>query len=306
MITDIKGPYAQLSSAAQTLHFPPILKLKDARPHVADSSESAPLLGVDGNGDPVSVDLDSDSPHILVSAATGGGKSVILRSVTSQVLSQGGMAAILDLKRHSHRWAKRLTPNVAYAQDLPSIGDTLVTIGHEVHRRNQVVEEFDGPIEEAPVGPRFVVVFEEMNATMAQLKELDRKLPRGTYRALDAMRDIMFMGRAAKVHIVAVAQYATASAMGGTEIRENFNTRILIRYTERAWKMLTDVWPPQPSPSEPGRGMVCMNGKALQTQFLFMTEEEAFELVMGSAKAQELARVLTTRRERRKCELANA
>src|SRR5262249_22324429 len=125
---------------------------------------------VDGTGKPISVDLDSDSPHVLVSASTGGGKSVLLRSVASQMMANGAIATFLDIKRHSHRWAKNL-PNAGYASTLPEIGNALVELGKEVHRRNEIVEQWPGTVETAPVGPRIVVVFEEMNATMTQLKE---------------------------------------------------------------------------------------------------------------------------------------
>lgn len=273
------GLYSGLASPSASLSFPDVLSYESARGHIESAPESAPVLGVDGSGQPVSVDLDDDSPHILVSAASGGGKSVILRSVAAQVMASGGQAVFLDLKRHSHRWAKNL-PDALYAQTLPEIGNALIAIGAEVHRRNEIVEQFPGAIEDAPVGERLVIVFEELNATMGQLKGLDRKLPRGAYTALDAFRDIMFMGRAAKIHVVAVAQYASAEALGGGDIRENFSTRILARYTKQAWTMLAyDCGLPQPSPEETGRGMVCRGGKARQTQFLYLTEEEAAQMV---------------------------
>lgn len=269
------GPYSGIPSPTQSLEFPSVYDLTTAQSAVFNAPENAPVLGVNGEGEPVSVDLDSDSPHILVSAASGGGKSVIQRTVAAQVLRNGGVATILDVKRHSHRWAKNL-PNVGYAQTMTDVGNALVELGREVHRRNEIVDNFPGPIDEAPVGPRILVVFEEMNATMSQLRQLSRRIPDGTYDALDAFRDIVFMGRAAKVHVSAVAQFADARSMGGPEIRENFNNRILIRYTKQAWTMLAyDCGVPIAAPEQVGRGMVCRSGKARQTQFLYLTEEQA-------------------------------
>jgi DNA segregation ATPase FtsK/SpoIIIE-like protein len=281
-----EGPYSQLSSPAQTLGFPDVLTFRDSWTLLNEHSNSTKiLLGVDGEGFPITVDLDSDSPHVLVSASTGGGKSVILRSATAQILANGGVATVLDLKRHSHRWAKNLH-NVGYAQTLGEIGNALVEIGKEVHRRNKIVEDWPGSIETAPVGPRIVVVFEEMNATMSQLRELTRRIPAGTYDAIDAFRDILFMGRAAKVHILAVAQFADARTMGGSDIRENFTTRILLNYSKQAWTMLAyDCGIPQAAPEHVGRGMVCRGGKARQTQFLYLTEEEAAAMARGAYAA---------------------
>lgn len=281
-----QGPYSQLSSPAQTLGFPEILDLPNYWTLLNEcSTASEILLGVDGEGKPVKVDLDTDSPHVLVSASSGGGKSVILRSATAQILANGGVATVLDLKRHSHRWAKNLH-NVGYAQTLGEIGNALVEIGKEVHRRNMIVDEWPGSIETAPVGPRLVVVFEEMNATMSQLRELTRRIPSGTYDAIDAFRDILFMGRAAKVHILAVAQFADARTMGGSDIRENFTTRILLNYSKQAWTMLAyDCGVPQAAPEEVGRGMTCRGGKARQTQFLYLTEEEAAAMARSAYAA---------------------
>ncbi|MEU3052253.1 P-loop NTPase family protein [Streptomyces griseus] len=298
------GIYSGLATPTASLHFPTRFDYETARELIESAFESAPLLGVDGDGNAISVCLDDDSPHILVSAASGGGKSVLLRSIASQVMGNGGQAVFLDLKRHSHRWAKNL-PNALYAQTLPEIGNALVALGAEVHRRNEVVENFAGPIEEAPVGERLVVVFEELNATMSQLQALDKKLPRGSYGALDAFRDIMFMGRAAKVHVVAVAQYATCAALGGGDIRENFSTRILIRYTKQAWTMLAyDCGLPQPAPEETGRGMVCRGGKARQTQFLYLTEEEAAEIARGGHREPDVGPVRQHLRDRRQARQA--
>ncbi|MGW1793630.1 hypothetical protein ACWCO0_23075 [Streptomyces tubercidicus] len=43
---------------------------------VAKAKETAPIIGFGAGGRIVSVDLDAESPHILVNASTGGGKSV--------------------------------------------------------------------------------------------------------------------------------------------------------------------------------------------------------------------------------------
>jgi DNA segregation ATPase FtsK/SpoIIIE-like protein len=202
------------------------------------------------------------------------------------MLARGSVATVLDLKRHSHFWAKGL-PNVGYAETLRQIGNALVELGKEVHRRNELATEWlvaqrklgrFANAEDAPVGPRIVILFEEMNATMSQLKELGKRIPNGAYDAMDALKDIAFMGRAAKVHLLAVGQFLDARTMGG-DIRECFSTRILIRYSKNTWTMLAyDCGVPQPAPSQKGRGMVCRGGKARETQFLFLTEEEAAAL----------------------------
>lgn len=286
------GPYS--GAALPTPHLPSVLPWGEATDLVDACRPSEVFLGIADDGQPVTCDLDSESPHVLVSGGTGSGKSGIARSVAVQRLSRGDRVVFLDIKLHSHRWAKRLAPNVHYAAAVPDIGGTLVELGRELHRRNQIVDAWDGPVETAPVGPRIVVVFEEVNATMRQLAELDRSLPKGQYLGLDGFRDVMFMGRAVKIHLIAFAQLATFKAMGGSEIVENFAHRVLIRYSPKAWAWLaSDCGRARTAPAETGRGIVCQAGKAKETQLVWVTEEEATASVLASIPAQRVARELS-------------
>lgn len=286
------NPYAGVSTPAK--EFPSVLPLNEATDWIASLGPSQILLGVDGTGEPMTVDLDSESPHVLISAPTGRGKSAVARSVAVQRLAQGDLVVVLDIKRHSHRWARRLAPNVHYAKDVQDIGGTLSHLGREVHRRNVIVDEFDGPVEDAPVGPRIVVIFEEMNATMQELKSLDRRLPEGDYKAEHGLRDVSFMGRAVKIHLVSFAQLASFRASGGSEVIENYGTRILIGHSVQAWRWLAaDCGKPITAPEEHGRGIVCRGGKARECQLLWVPEDEAEGHVLASLPAQRRARELS-------------
>lgn len=290
------GPYSGASTPQSD--FPSILPLNEATDFLSALSDSQVLFGVNGDGEPVVQDLDSDSPHILVSASTGAGKSAVARSLAVQRLSRGDTVVFLDVKRHSHRWAKSLAPLIHYAPDVPSVGDALVQLGREVHRRNQVVDEWSGPLEDAPVGPPILVVFEEMNATTSRLRLLDRSRKSAGYGALDAWADILLMGRAVKVRAVAFAQLATYRASGGSEMVECFGTRVLINYSPKAWRYLAeDCGRAVPAPPETGRGMVCRGTKAVETQLLWVPEESAAPVVTNAVPAQRRARQIAgTRR----------
>ncbi len=290
------GPYSGASTPQS--EFPSILPLSEATDFLAACKDSELLLGVNGEGEPVTEDLNADSPHILVSASTGAGKSAFARSVAVQRLSRGDIVVVLDLKRHSHRWAKGLAPLVHYASDAPQIGDALVNLGRELHRRNMIVDAWDGPLEDAPVGPRITVIFEEMNATTSRLKSLDRARPEGGYGAMEALSDTLFMGRAVKINLVSLAVMATYRASGGSEVVECYGTRVLMNYSPKTWRYLAeDCGRVVPAPVETGRGMVCRGTVAVETQFLWVPEPEAVPFVTSSVPAQRLARQLAgTRR----------
>lgn len=287
-----QGPYTGMGSPSGGANFPSALPFNEASDYVEASSDSAPFLGLDGQQCPVSIDFTTESPHVLVSAGTGGGKSTVARSISAQWMAKGGLTVQLDIKRHSHRWAKGLEPLAHYASSVPEIGNALIEVGKEVHRRNEIVERHHGPIETAPVGPPILVVFEEMNATASHLKSLDRQLPKGMYKAEDAKRDIVCMGRAARVHMLGLAQLASFRAVGGSELVENFDQRIMLRYSAQAWRWLGEG-PYVSAPPQPGRGVIAGGGRAREVQFMSMAEEDARALVLSSERAQNRVMELT-------------
>ncbi|MFI8515393.1 pRL2-11 [Streptomyces sp. NPDC085460] len=260
---------------------------------LASVPESAPLIGLGAGKKRVSVDLDHDSPHVLISAGTGGGKSTILRTIACQFLHNGAQAHILDFKRISHTWARGI-PGVNYCRDITDIHDALIALGAEGHRRIRLAEQLgDDVLASDPdrVGPRNVILLEEINATMAQLRRYWERTRTSddpkTSPAIDALAEILFMGRQVRLHVLLVAQSATARALGGPEMRENFSTRILVRYTMNAWKMLVPEVTPAPKPTRhPGRVQVVLGGTARETQVLNLSEAEARAWAMAGVPGQ--------------------
>jgi hypothetical protein len=252
---------------------------------VEKAPESAPLIGLSHRGTVVSVDLDAESPHVLVSAGTGGGKSVILRAIYSQALHNGGNGFVLDRKRHSHKWARGI-PGSTYCREIEDIHDALVRLGNEGDRRNRIVDDWEGDDTLAPVGPRMMILLEEVNATIRKLKSFwaeirDPKTDPKESPAIAALGEILFMGRAVKMHVLAVGQSITANAIGGPEMRENFATRILARYSRNAWNMLVPEVQPAPKATKHiGRAQVVLGGNARETQVVFFTDAEARDWAM--------------------------
>jgi hypothetical protein len=172
------------------------------------------------------------------------------------------------------------------------VASTLFNLGRELHRRNTVVRDFAGPIAEAPVGPRVVVMFEEMSATLGQLKDLDRQV-KPDYSAFDAMSDVLLMGRAVRMHMVGFAQLASYRSGMTQDLLENFGTRVLMNYSDKAWKWLAaDCGRYRVAPAETGRGMVCYAGRATETQLVWVEESDATARVLASVPAQRQVRAL--------------
>jgi hypothetical protein len=278
-----KEPYAIFR---EPIPPPAKVTLDDIMPFLLTSKETAPIIGLTAGRKPVTIDIEADSPHTLLSAGSGAGKSVLIRAALAQALAKGGYGIILDVKMISQSWAKNL-PNCEYHRTAESIHEALIRLRVEVDRRNKLVNEYadiDGNVpEDVNIGPRIWVVPEEMNATITLLKkywaEIRDKSDSKTSPAVEALQDVLFMGRQIKIHVVTAAQLASARTMGGPEARENFGTRCLARYTQNAWKMLCpEIWPMPKKSRVPGRWQIVRGGEAVDTQVVFMTNREAREL----------------------------
>ncbi|MEV7262738.1 DUF87 domain-containing protein [Micromonospora aurantiaca] len=244
------------------------------REQLARLAEDEFFLGLGAGDRPITISLRDDSPHIAVSAGTGAGKSVLAELLAVQVLARGGRVVILD-RKGSHRWALNLA-GVDYCTKPEQMHDALVRLAVLADERNTLaLHEAD----DWNPGPRVLVICEEMNATIGQLANFwatarskgdPKKSP-----AVAALADLLFMGRSAKVNVLAVAQMLTARAIGGPEARENFGCRLLARYTVNAWKMLApEAAMPRPS-RHLGRWQLVVGGQATEVQVAYLTTAEA-------------------------------
>ncbi|MEV5765654.1 type IV secretory system conjugative DNA transfer family protein [Micromonospora sp. NPDC052213] len=228
-----------------------------------------------GAGDrPLILSLRDDSPHIAVSAGTGAGKSVLAELVAVQVLARGGRVVILD-RKGSHRWALGLT-GVDYCTKPAQMHDALVRLAALADERNTLAMH---EAEDWDPGPRVLVIAEELNATIGQLvnfwAEARGKGDPKRSPAVSALADLLFMGRSAKVNVLAIAQMLTARAIGGPEARENFGIRCLARYTANNWKMLVPEAAMPRASRTLGRWQVVIGGQATETQVAYLTASEA-------------------------------
>lgn len=297
-ITELDATFSHVGRPVATFRPVPRPPKRVTFDHVRElieaAPESAPLIGLGHRDQPVSVDLDSESPHILISASTGGGKSFTARTILAQILHNGGLALVLDIKQISHAWCGRGMPNVRYERDIEDIHNALVALRGELDRRNALVnagaDEY-GNVDHIHLGPRLVVLLEEINATAQRLAAYWRKIKTkdepNVSPAVEALADVLYMGRAVRVHVIALGQLLTARALGGPELRECFGTRILARYTVNAWRMLLpEVWPMPRSSRHPGRVQVGLAGQARETQVVLVTPQEARDYALSGALAE--------------------
>lgn len=263
------------------------------------------FLGLGVGAQRVTISLTDDSAHLAVSAGSGAGKSVLAQLVAVQVIARGGFVTILD-RKGSHRWARDVI-GVDYCTQPDQMHNALLHLADLADRRNtQAYMEAD----DWDCGPRHLVICEELNATIGQLANFwagarEKSDPKRS-PAISALADILFMGRAAKVNVLAIAQMLTARAIGGPEARENFGIRLLARYTSNAWKMLVPE-APQPRPSRTlGRWQLVVGGVATEVQVCYLTPAQARAIaspVTGDAEGLDSASPADVTGNRRQDEL---
>lgn len=229
-------------------------------------------------GQAVTISFRDDSPHIAVSAGSGAGKSVLAQLVAVQVLARGGRVLILD-RKGSHRALLGL-PGVDYCTRPEQMHDALIRTEALADERNTLAlhepEDWDP-------GPRELVIAEELNATIGQLANwwADNRVKGDPKRspAISALANLLFMGRSAKVNVIAIAQMLTARAIGGPEARENFGIRFLARYTANNWKMLVPEASMPKASRTLGRWQCVIGGQSTEVQVAYLNKAQVRALI---------------------------
>ena len=272
---------------------PALVGWNDIRPHLEIADEAQPILGLGSGGrDAVALDFDGDTPHVLVSVPSGGGKSLAARLIASQILHYGGQLLILDYKKISHTWADGL-PGVTYARSPEEIHAALLGLQQEIARRYEAAtgelepsslsNETGPPQAETGIARRLLVIVEELNATADILQaHWQNHRPRGVNLqrspAVMALQAALYTGRQALVNVCALSQKGTANAFGGSSgaaARENTTPIIGGNRSANTWAMLApDITPPLRS-THPGRMHVVTGDHARAVQVAYLSDQQA-------------------------------
>lgn len=304
------GSLVQLELSAAPLP-PDNLSWADIAHAIAECSDEQWVAGKAPGGRVVRCSLTEDSPHFLMSGAAGTGKSVLGRVLMVQRLLRGDGVVILDPKRFSHwRWAgggKLARDRVVYAYRDEDLHEAWVAVGEEIKRRIELPEE------ELARQRRVFICVEEANVQAKKLTRYWRGLrkeimlaakqaqaddapfevadldPPLQSPAIVAMQESVCMGREIRMHVIVMAQRASAAIFGGNggDIRESFQGgRFIARWDRKLWAMLVDTIAYVPCPAG-HRGLWGLSrGQDFEIFRVPMLEEkEALETVLSSAPA---------------------
>ena len=132
--------FLQLRTGPARARASPCSRDATVRELVERAKPSAPLIGLAVGDRPVAFDLDTEAPHLLLSAGTGGAKSSTIRTIAAQLMHHGAICWVIDLKRHSQPWLRGL-PGVRYIRDAEDIHNAFIELAAEGERRNRAHDD---------------------------------------------------------------------------------------------------------------------------------------------------------------------
>lgn len=277
---------------------PALVTFDEMMPYLERADITKPVIGLGSRGVPIVIDLEDDSPHILVSGGSGAGKSVLTRGLEAHFLHHGATIDFVDITKAgaSVVWAKGL-PNCHFWRTAASAHNRLVQIGDIISERG----ELNWQAGKTLAHDRIILVMEETNDAMDSLRaywqEAKPKGWKGESPAITAYRKVIRAGRELGVHAIVVAQYGTVQAVGGPDTRASLAARCLGRYDHNQWKSIAGGIPMPSRANDPERGrwQIILGGVVTGCQVAMWTVEQARSWALnGVADATKEAPQATT------------
>ena len=159
--------------------------------------------------------------HILIGGTTGSGKSVALDGFIIHLLQHTPAEVgfvLIDPKRVELAKYKKFPHTLAHAWEMEEINNWLINCESEMNYRYAEMEKKD--INKYDGGHIYIII-DEYAAIGGQYGKASK-------RAIEALTNIAFMGRAANMHIVACTQRPTADVIDGM-LKANFTTTLALR-----------------------------------------------------------------------------
>lgn len=240
-------------------------------------------IGIGPDGAVVRINTDADAPHFAIVARTGGGKSVLLRFILGYLLYKGANnITCLDRKGSSFGQSFDGIDGVRVVRfDVGQISDAIIEAEAEMFRRIEINMRTG---DEVWPGDYLHLIIEEATATMDAISDLWKETkPRGAPSvapAVRALKQILTMGRSAKVRVIFVMQRPDLASFGGPAVRDNIGAFVMMRIRANAIRMITQETGKLPdAPSRPkGRALVYLGDEFLHVQMPLSTPDEINEL----------------------------
>jgi hypothetical protein len=226
-------------------------------------------FAVDAAGRWLTADLADLTPHVLISASTGWGKSSTARVFVGHVAGHGGLVDILDPKRVSLAEFKGL-PNVRYVTEPEAFAPKIAAFLDEIEQRYRAMEAGEN-VQDRERFPLRLLVLEEMGTMMGMIADewSDQRPP--TPPTHGKLHRILWMGRACGMHVLAAAQQANARVLTGSDARDQYALKICPGpQSASAWSMMFGDESMVPSEPHKGRAVVGIGPRIARAQLAYL------------------------------------
>ena len=164
----------------------------------------------------------ADNPHGIIVGRTGEGKSVLARMIIKS-LSDTFSIYYLDPKNSYKTRQSLIGSSVKYYSKATDIIETMQSLNREMIARGDAMSTFPSMKEEFQNKDfsKILIVFDEMGAVSAM-----PDMPKNGYdEIMKALRSILFQGREANIHVLALCQRADSKNFGDGAVRGQFSLR---------------------------------------------------------------------------------
>lgn len=192
-------------------------------------------FGTDGHGDPVAWDLDSKTPHCIVSASTGGGKTETILGLVIEATRRGHEVWVADSKKIGLMGLRGWPGVTRFEVEIPAISALILAFRNEIERRTALIFAAGTRAAEVAEGlTRLILVVDECWSTLDGLDAAWNAEPkqRGLSPATRQFSDAVRLAREPRMHVVVAFQRPDAKRLPG-ETRANFSCRIQIGPADR-------------------------------------------------------------------------
>jgi hypothetical protein len=167
---------------------------------------------------------DSLTPHALIAGTSGSGKTVLLQTMISQWAMQSSPDRVnFLLIDGKHRG---LVPFYGLAHCIhPVIYEPAEAVKALVWAFKELTKRKDMLAEETSLLPRIVIVIDEVSVIISATGG-----PEG--KAAQIIGGIASEGRELGIHVIAATQHPVQEFIGGSMVRANLNTRLLLRVVD--------------------------------------------------------------------------
>lgn len=231
------------------------------------------------------IKLKDLTPHVVVAASTGWGKTVTLNVICAHVLSRGARVTILDPKRIGFVTAFRDHPQVSLRTNVDSQVGGIAEFLAEMERRYVLIEQYphikDDP--ELYFQPYFLVEDEKGSLTAAIRAWWKKQGEKGTPQPILDQKVILWQARAAGMHVITAAQQANLDVFIDSDGRDQYMYRIASGpQTRSSWTMLFPGTAKMRVAVKKGRAVIGEGPNHVkEVQLARITEREAAAIAMA-------------------------